>query len=128
MNALKAKSESRINKHPDFQLVLENAARLKKNRDDKEYSLNFETFDKEMDDREKEAEKFKNLWDDPIPGLSAINMDIDQEFIQADSSRIARNDVWIKDLKKDIYLDEALNILGDMIQQSPSLGSIEKKK
>ena len=116
LNELKAKSESRIGKHPDFQLVLENASRLKKNRDDKEYSLNFETFDKEMDEREREAEKFKNLWDEPIPGLSARNLDIDQQFIQADSSRIARNDVWIKDLKKDIYLDEALNILADMIE------------
>ena len=128
LNELKAKSESRIGKHPDFQLVLENASRLKKNRDDKEYSLNFETFDKEMDEREREAEKFKNLWDEPIPGLSARNLDIDQQFIQADSSRIARNDVWIKDLKKDIYLDEALNILADMIEQSRSFGSIEKKK
>ncbi len=112
---------------PEFQLVLENAQRLKDNRDDKVYSLNYDKFNTKVDNRDKQAEKFKNLWKDPVEGLGALNLTADFDFIQADSSRIARNDVWIKDMSKDIYLDEAINVMSDMIKSSPSLGSVEKK-
>ncbi len=128
VSELKKKSEARVAANEEFQLVLENAARLKKNRDDKEFSLNFDKFDSEMTQREEEAEKFKKLWDTPIPGLSYKNLDVDKDFIEADSSRIARNDAWITDLTKDIYIEETLNILSDIIAQDPSIGAIDKKE
>ncbi|WP_235297227.1 carboxy terminal-processing peptidase [Portibacter marinus] len=124
---LSKNSAQRIESDEQFKLVLENAQRLKENRDDKIYSLNFEEFNKEVDAREQAAEKFKDLWSNQIIGLNASNLPIDLEFIEADSSRIARNDVWIKDLQKDIYLNETLNIMKDMITANPSLGSLEKK-
>ena len=36
--------------------------------------------------------------------------------IQVDTSRIARNDDWIKERKKDVQLLEALRIMNDMIR------------
>lgn len=127
LDELKQKSATRIAEDEQFQLVLENAERLKENRDDKVYSLNFKMFNEEIDGREQEAEKFKSLWKDPIVGNQAMNLPVDKDFIQQDSSRIARNDVWIKDIKKDIYLDEALNIMADMISAVPSIGAVEEK-
>lgn len=125
---LQDKSAARVASSNDFQMVIENAERLKKNSDEKVYSLNFEKFNADIDQKEEEAKKFRNLWDKPIEGLNAVNLANDISFIQADSSRIARNDAWILRVKKDIYIDEVINILEDMIDQSKGLGSNEKKK
>ncbi len=127
MDNLRKRSESRVAGDTQFQLVLENAERLKKNNDDKLYSLNYDKFNEKLDSRDSEAEKFKNLWKDPIAGLTASNLAVDIDGIEADSSKIARNDAWIADLQKDIYLNETLSIMKDMITQDPSIGSVEKK-
>lgn len=128
LEMLKNNSSKRVEKSEAFELVLENAERLKRNREDREYSLNFDEFNAEVDRRESEADRFRNLWKEPIEGLSASNLAVDMEFIQADSSRIARNDVWIEDLTKDIYIKEVLEIMDDMIEQSPKITSVEKKQ
>ncbi|GLR17539.1 carboxy terminal-processing peptidase [Portibacter lacus] len=127
MDQLIKMSASRVNDNEQFNLVLENAERLKENRDDKVYSLNYDKFNEEIDGREKAAEKFKDLWKDEIAGVKVENLNVDMEFIQADSSRIARNDVWLTDLKKDIYLDEAMNIMTDMVKANQGIGAVEKK-
>jgi hypothetical protein len=51
----------------------------------------------------------------PIDGLSISNLAIDLDYIQADSSRIARNEDWLKGLHKDVYLQETVLIMKDMI-------------
>lgn len=125
---LRKKSESRINNNSEFQLVLENAERLKRNMEENIYPLQLDAFQNEIKKREEEADKFKNLWTNPIEGLKVGNLLSDLEYIQSDSSRIARNDAWIEDLTKDIYINEVLYIMDDMIKQGPALGSLEKKK
>ena len=34
----------------------------------------------------------------------------------ADESKVARNDEWLKNIKKDVYLEETLSIMRDMIK------------
>ncbi len=47
--------------------------------------------------------------------LVIANLPEDVEFIQMDSSRIGRNDAWFTAMRKDVYLEECLNIMHDMI-------------
>ena len=48
-------------------------------------------------------------------------------YINSDESRIARNEVWIEDIKKDFYLEETLHILRDLINLEESYSAIEEK-
>ena len=48
------------------------------------------------------------------------------DYINLDESRVARNEEWIKSIKKDIYLEEALLVLRDMLQQEKDLVHIKK--
>ena len=59
------------------------------------------------------------------PSLKVENLQDHVTFIQADSSRIARNEDFIKNIKKDVYLEETLHIMQDLINQS-GLGNVAK--
>ncbi len=111
---LKKLSEARVAESEEFAKILRNAERLKRIQDDKEYPLSYDAYDKVVDQREQEAKEFKDIFE-PIEDMEYENLPIDLEFIQADSSRIARNDSWLKRVKKDHYLQECLYIMRDMI-------------
>ncbi len=116
LEKLKKASAKRVKDNKTFKLIDENAQLYKKQRDNSDYPLELEAYKTEMELLEKETARFDNLMKDKIEGLSVMNIPVDMEFIQADSSRIARNDVWIGDLKKDVYLEEALHIMHDMMK------------
>ncbi len=111
---LRNKSAERIKNDETFQLILENAHRLKRNQDDRTYPLDLEAFQTKMDQRESEAKKYENIGKDVIPGLVVSNLEVDMDYIQSDSSRIARNDNFIEKLTKDVYLKETMSIMNDM--------------
>ncbi len=112
---LREKSEQRMGQKENFQLVLENAKRLKENRDMTEYPLSYETYSTLIDNRETEAEKYADLFDEKIADLKIHNLAVDQEYINSDESRQARNEDWIEGVSKDFYLEETMYILKDMI-------------
>lgn len=113
MESWKAASAARIAKDKTFQLILENAERLKDSREDTDYSLNLKNYSAEMEKLEAEAKKYEDMYPE-IEGLSVRNMQVDLEFINEEESRQARNDDWIKSIKKDVYINEVLSILRDM--------------
>lgn len=49
--------------------------------------------------------------------LSVANLAGDLTVINSDSLKKDRNDFWINFLKKDVYMNETINVMGDMIQQ-----------
>ena len=124
---VKAKSMLRIENNEKFNMVLENAKRLKENRETKEISLNKDEYLAMMAERKKEADKYGDIFDKDIEGFAVLNLDDDIEYIEMDESRKIRNEEWIKDVKKDFYLQETLSILRDMIELEESFASIEEK-
>jgi len=122
-----ALSKSRVENSEDFQLILENAARLKKNRDFSKYPISIKEYQAVIDQRKEESKKFENLLEDDVQYLKVENMGVDTSYINSDESRIARNKVWIEGLKKDIYLEETLKIIRDLINNEDSYSAIEQK-
>ncbi|MFT4760944.1 MAG: carboxyl-terminal processing protease [Saprospiraceae bacterium] len=112
---LREKSAARILSNPTFQKVEENAKWLKAQRDDTEYSLNlveYQAEDEALDARNKE---YKGLMDkEAVMGIRNPTADV-KVLDSADESKIARNDEWIKGVKKDAHLEETLNVMADMI-------------
>jgi carboxyl-terminal processing protease len=117
---IQKKSQERLAQSPEFRLVDENAHRIKAMRDESVFPLHLEKFRSVIKSQEEEAIKYKNIFDE-IDGLTIANHPQDLEYIQLDSSRIGRNDEWIKNLRKDGYLDETLWIMRDMISAGVAL-------
>jgi carboxyl-terminal processing protease len=113
-------SKSRISQDTLFQMIQSNAARLKKQRDERLYPLHLESYKNWLKEREEYSKRFEELFDKEIPNLFANNLAVDMEYIQMDESRVARNDSWLEGLRKDVYLKETLNLMKDMIEGAPT--------
>ena len=113
ISKIKSNSMSRINASPTFQLIQENAERLKKRQDQYSYTLNLEDYLAERKRLKEEAEKYDNI-DKDIDGFYAIATSADQKDIEADGETKKRYDNWYKSIKKDVYLFEAVHIIRDM--------------
>ncbi len=111
-------SKDRVSKNETFAKINSNAKRLKQQRDQSIYSLNLDDYFKQKKNLEKESEQIKSLFEKEIPGLEVKNLAADIDYIQSDSTKINRNNDFKKDLKKDIYVDETLYIMSDMIRQN----------
>ena len=123
---LRTASEGRVATNEVFQKIQENAKRLKKQRESTSYSLNMDTFRKNKTAIKAEADKYKNLMS-PIEGLSVNNLAIDLTQINTDSSKIGRNEAFITTLKKDIYIEETLHIMQDLVKGSTAYMPTEKE-
>ncbi|MCP3930433.1 MAG: tail-specific protease [Bacteroidetes bacterium] len=111
---LKRKSSRRVENSEAFQMIYKNADRLKIQHDRSTYPLNLEAYQSLNEELEEYSKTFKDYFDDGVLG-GVHNLEADMAAIQADESRKARNDEWIKSVKKDVYLDEVLHIIHDMI-------------
>jgi carboxyl-terminal processing protease len=95
--------------------VVENAKRLRRQKDDTQYSLQLDKFRQWNRAQDAEAGRYENIFK-PIDQLNITNLAEDMSQIQSDTSRVARNTDWIKDRKKDIQLYETMRIIQDMIR------------
>ncbi|MFT5999172.1 MAG: carboxyl-terminal processing protease [Neolewinella sp.] len=113
METLRERSNDRVARNATFLKIQENAKRVKRQSEMNTYPLTLAAY-KAMDKANKEeAEQYKDLFDNiVIPGVA--NIEIDMEQIQTDESKEARNDEFKKSVGKDVYIQEALNILHDM--------------
>ena len=60
--------------------------------------------------------------------LTATNLKADLSNIKKDTASIAKNEEWLKLLRKDPYINEASNVIVDWIKSSknPNMGSVIK--
>ena len=108
-------SMKRIKNDTILVLIDENGKRLKEIRDNTQYSLNYEKFESRVEAREEEGEKYEHIGKDTL-NLAVQILKADLPEVEADTSKKARTEAWITELKKDIYLVESVNILKDIEQ------------
>ncbi len=111
--SIKASSTERVKDSELFQLVREQALKLKEQRDNTDRSLHFETFKAENDALKQDDDKFDDL-EKKIESITIANLKDDVDEIESDESKKERNEEWLKILNKDFYIYEALNILGEL--------------
>lgn len=116
VGVLEAKSKARINSNPTFQLIKESAQRVKAQEEDNKYSLNEKEFRKKLEEVNATSKKMEALEKDAAV-LSITNPKEDMQKINMDSLNINKNKEWIKNLQKDIYLSETVNIVNDLSKQ-----------
>ena len=110
---LKKKSMERTSKSEGFKLLNEQVAFVRQQREKTLLSLNLETYQQEENKRREENKRFEEISKlSTSLSISALNVDIAE--MEGDTAKIARSDKWIKDLNKDIFLEEAVKVIGDM--------------
>ena len=120
-------SNARVANNTQFNLILDGAKQLKENRDKSVYPLKLNDYRAMIDRRNEESKKYDDVLKNDIPGMIISNLPSDLDKINMDESNKARNDEFIGDLKKDIYLEETMNIMRDMIMMEKSFVSLQGK-
>ncbi|MBS1535666.1 MAG: carboxy terminal-processing peptidase [Bacteroidetes bacterium] len=106
-------SKKRIADNPKFKLIDENAKWIDERNKENVYNLNIDQFKAEQKAIEEKAKKFKSIADYKN-SLEFKSLPYEQEAMKTDSSLKEKRDRWHESLSKDIYVEEALNVLDDL--------------
>ena len=107
-------SAKRVENSEVFQRILENAEKLKQRRDNSEYSLQLDTYRAEQAALEAEYDEYEKLFDREVV-FGVANLPVDLPGLEGDEGRKARNDDWVGNVKKDVYIQETLNVMHDLL-------------
>ena len=110
---LQKKSKERTSKNEGFKLLNEQIGLIKNQREQTQLSLNLKTYQQEEEKRKEENKRFEEISKQPTSlTIAAPTLDVAQ--MKGDTTKVARSEKWIKDLNKDIFLEEAVKVVGDM--------------
>lgn len=107
------KSKARMEKSKQLQLIDENAKWIKERRDEVEVPLNFEKYVADIDRRKEETKKFDSI-DTYDNKLSYRSLPYEVELMKQDTTLREKRKRWHINLAKDIYVEEAVNVLRDL--------------
>ena len=107
------KSKARMAVNEQLKLIDDNAKWVKKIRDRESYSLNYENYKKEMELNEEEAKRFEKL-SEYKTNLTFTSLPYEVELMEQDSVLKEKRNRWHQSLAKDVYIEEALNVLNDL--------------
>ncbi len=108
-----ANSKRRIAANSYFNLIDENAKWIFERKDENDYSLNLNEFKKEMAISDAKIKKFKAI-SDYNNKLQFQSLPNEVVLFEKDSLLKQKRERWHEDLQKDVYIDEALNVIIDM--------------
>lgn len=114
---LKTESNRRVAKSPAFTLIKETAAKLKYHQDHNFVPLSLKGYKQEQAESEAMNKKLAAL-DSIGNGIKVVNLKSDLAEVDVDTASIEKNKVWLKALRKDVYLNEAANVINDWLSQS----------
>jgi len=116
------KSKARLAKNPMINLIHEQGEWIRLKQNDYNFHLNYISYINKRDNDKKYSERFDVL-NEFESKLSFIwleeNMGIDKS-----NDILIRRDRWLKGLKKDIFLDEAVNVLNDLKKDDIKLSQL----
>ena len=108
-----AESKKRIAQSSDFKLIEENAKWIDDRSKENDYSLKFEDFKKNQKAIEETNKKYKSIADYDYHA-KFTSLPLEAEAMKKDLSLKEKRDRWHESLTKDIYVEEALNVLDDL--------------
>jgi len=123
-----ANSKKRMAVNEQFKLMDENAKWIGEKKDDDTFSLNIDKFKAEQEKNEAIAKKFKPL-STYTNTLKFDALPYEKELFKKDPALAEKKQRWYESLSKDIYVEEALNVLDDMQPKgaTKSAATISKK-
>lgn len=116
------KSKARLAKNPMINLIHEQGEWIKLKQNDYNFHLNYNSYINKRDNDKKYSERFDVL-NEFESELSFIWLE-ENTNVDKSSDIVIRRDRWLKGLKKDIFLDEAVNVLNDLKKDDIKLSQL----
>ena len=114
--AIQNASIERIKENPSFNAVLESVKIIEKTND-KEIYAKLKKYQEEQKKLQENSTKVEELRKNQQE-LSIDFLPQDLKRLESDTDKLARRKQWGKLLSKDIYVNETVNIVNDMILKS----------
>ncbi|MFL2594262.1 MAG: carboxy terminal-processing peptidase [Flavobacteriaceae bacterium] len=115
-------SQDRVNNHPIFKLVDQDAKWIEQRQNDKSIALNYQEYVSELKADRTYADQFDAV-KEYYNNLEFTIAPAEQERITKDSIFREKRERWFSDLTEDYYVEEAVNILDELkvriYQQEP---------
>ena len=108
-----ANSKNRISANPQFQLIEENAKWIDNRSKDNVYNLNIDKFKMAQSEVEEKAKKYKPIMDYKNT-LLFTSLPYETDAMNKDVTLKEKRERWHEALSKDVYVEEALNVLDDL--------------
>jgi carboxyl-terminal processing protease len=106
-------SKKRIAQNQQFKLIEENAKWIDDRSKENVYSLKFEEFKKNQKAIEETSKKYKSIAEYDYH-LKFSSLPQEAEAMKTDVSLKEKRERWHESLSKDVYVEEALNVLDDL--------------
>jgi carboxyl-terminal processing protease len=108
-----AKSKERMENSDQLKLIDENARWIKSMRDRNLFSLNYSDYKSKLEANEEEAKRFRKI-SEYATNLTFKSLPYEDKLVEQDSSLKIKRNRWHQSLAKDVYMEEALNVLNDL--------------
>lgn len=124
-----ANSKKRVEKNPEFNLIDAYAKWNFDRKDDKEVSLNYTAYKKELAELEAKNKTYEGL-KTYKNNLTFNSLPYEQEAFKTDTLLKEKRDRWHDELSKDPYVDESINVLEDIskLVKSSNYVSVNKSR
>ncbi|MEP3839102.1 MAG: carboxy terminal-processing peptidase [Algibacter sp.] len=107
-------SKKRMSTNGQLKLIEENAKWVKSKIDETVFSLNYKTYKAQIEANEVESKKFDAIADYDT-NLTFESHGFEKALIAQDTTDLKeKRDRWHASLRKDVYVEEALNVLEDL--------------
>ena len=108
------KSKKRISENEYFSLIDQHAKLVKSNQDDKLISLDYNSYKEDQENFKSQSDKLKIIDEFISPYVFNWNESNQNTDSTYNDDMKEKRDRWIKTLEKDIYVNEAMNLLKDL--------------
>lgn len=122
-----ASSTKRMQNNNQIKLIEENAKWLKTQQDQSIVSLNYEDYKAEELENQEKSKYFKTL-SDYDSKLTFESLKYEEGLFVQDSLLRDKRNRWHKDLAKDVYVEEAVNVLQDLKKNAIKSGKLASVK
>lgn len=112
-NSAIANSKTRIENNSYFKLIEKNAKWLDERNKEFDFSLNINTFKSVREKLENTAKTFKTIIK-YSNNLNFTSLPYETDLMKTDLALKDKREDWHKNLSRDIYIEEAINVLDDL--------------
>ncbi len=117
------KSKTRMAQNEQLSLIDANAKWIKDRRDEKEVNLNYKDYSAEIAQRKEETKRFDAI-DEYDNHLTFESLPYETALMKQDTTLSEKRKRWHKNLSKDMYVEEAINVLEDLKLNNIKAGKV----
>ena len=110
INFITSNAQNRINSNHYHKLISKRAEWIKEQRDNKIIPLNFSSYKDYTDNNSKKNKLFESI-SDYSNNLNFKLLKTEKEFIMSNKELLSNRNRWHKNLKRDIFISEGINVL-----------------